>query len=62
MYRRETIDQRISDLQRMLAATDDQLELALLKLAIESFEAERYWLLPGNNQHTAEEAKTNVDT
>jgi hypothetical protein len=41
MFRREYIERRIVDLQRMLASTDDQLAIALLKLAIESFESER---------------------
>ena len=41
MYRLENIQRRISELQRMLATADDQLEIALLKMAIESFEAER---------------------
>jgi hypothetical protein len=41
MFRREYIERKIVDLQRMLASTDDQLAIALLKLAIESFESER---------------------
>ena len=41
MFRRETIERKIVDLQRMLASTDDQLAIALLKLAIESFKLER---------------------
>ena len=41
MFRPEYIERKIVDLQRMLASTDDQLAIALLKLAIESFESER---------------------
>jgi len=40
MYQRENIERRIIDLQRMLATTNDPLEIALVKLAIESFESE----------------------
>ena len=41
MFRRENIERKIIDLQRMLASTDDQLAIALLKMAIESLETER---------------------
>jgi hypothetical protein len=41
MFRREYIERKIVDLQRMLASTDDQLAIALLKLAFESFESEK---------------------
>jgi hypothetical protein len=61
-YGRENIERKIIDLQRMLATSDDQLEIALLKMAIESFESERDSLPRANNQPVAEEAKTGVDT
>lgn len=49
-YGRDNIDRKINDLRRMLATTNDPLEMALLKMAIESFEAERDSLSqpPGN--------------
>jgi hypothetical protein len=61
-YERENIDRKIVDLQRMLASSDDQLAIALLKLAIESFESERDSLPPANNQQMAGDAKTGGDT
>ncbi len=61
-YGRENIDRKIIDLQRMLATADDQLEIALLKMAIESFESERDSLPAANGQQAAEEAKTDVET
>ena len=45
MSRRESIDRKIIDLQRVLATSDDQLTIALLKMAIESFASERDSLL-----------------
>jgi hypothetical protein len=45
MYRREVVDRKIVDLQRILASTDDQLTITLLNMAIESFESERDALL-----------------
>ena len=56
MFRRENIERKIVDLQRMLASTDDQLAIALLKLAIESFESERDSL----EKDGPMDAKTNV--
>ena len=41
MYRRENLDRKIIEFQRMLAVTDDQLTVALLKMAIESVLFER---------------------
>lgn len=41
LYRRDEIDRRIVDLQRMLTTTDDQLTIVLVKMAIENFQAER---------------------
>ena len=41
MYRRENLDRKIIEFQRMLAVTDDQLTVALLKMAIESVLYER---------------------
>lgn len=41
LYRRDNIDRKIHDLRHMLATTNDPLEIALLKMAIESFETER---------------------
>ncbi len=52
MFRRENIEQKIVDLQRMLATADDQLEIALLKMAIESFLTEMDSLLPADNQRS----------
>jgi hypothetical protein len=57
MFRRETIERKIVDLQRMLASTDDQLAIALLKLAIESFESERDSLA---KEGAMKDAKTDV--
>lgn len=54
-YGRENIERKIIDLQRMLATSDDQLEIALLKMAIESFESERDSLLPPVVQPMAED-------
>ena len=56
MYRRENIDRRIADLRQMLATADDQLELALLTMAIESFETERDALVNAGHKPAAEEA------
>src|ERR1700759_2538058 len=41
MFRREVIDKKIVELRRALATTDDELTVALLMMAIESFESER---------------------
>lgn len=41
LYRREDVNRKIVDLQRLLETTDDPLAIALIKLAIESFESER---------------------
>jgi hypothetical protein len=57
MYRRENIDRKIIDLQRMLATTDDLLTLALLNMAIESFLSERDTLLLVGNQRAADTAQ-----
>jgi len=54
MYRRENIDRKIIDLQRMLATTDDLLTIALLNMAIESFLSERDTLLHVRNQRAAD--------
>jgi len=45
MFRREVIDKKIVELRRALATTDDELTVALLVMAIESFESERAVLL-----------------
>lgn len=55
MYRRENIDQKIVDIQRLLATTDDQFVIALLKMAIESFVSERDSLLAPVDQPRAED-------
>jgi hypothetical protein len=41
MFRRDVIDKKIVELRRALATTDDELTVALLMMAIESFESER---------------------
>lgn len=61
-YGWQNIDRKIIDLQRMLATADDQLEVALLKMAIESLEFERDSLLPTGNHQMTGEAKTDVET
>ena len=60
MFRRENIERKIIDLQRMLASTDDQLAIALLKMAIESLETERDSLLAVGNQPGTKDAKTDA--
>jgi|tagenome__1003787_1003787.scaffolds.fasta_scaffold20721396_2 hypothetical protein len=60
MFRRENIERKIIDLQRMLASTDDQLAIALLKMAIESLETERDSLLAVGNQPATKDAKTDA--
>lgn len=52
LYRREDIDRKIMDLRRMLATTNDDLTVALLKMAIESLESEKDSL-----PHTAKEQR-----
>ncbi len=47
MFRREIIDEKIIELRRALATTDDELTVALLIMAIESFESERAVLVQG---------------
>jgi len=54
MYRRENIDRKIIDLQRMLATTDDLLTIALLNMAIESFLSERDALRLVGNRRAAD--------
>ena len=54
MYRRENIDRKIIDLQRMLGTTDDLLTIALPKMAIESFLSERDALLVVRNRRPAD--------
>ena len=49
MFRREVIDKKIVELRRALATTDDELTVALLVLAIESFESERAVLVQAAN-------------
>ena len=49
MFRREVIGKKIVELRRALATTDDELTVALLVLAIESFESERAVLLQSAN-------------
>jgi hypothetical protein len=44
----------------MLASTDDQLAIALLKMAIESLETERDSLLAVGNQPATKDAKTDA--
>lgn len=53
MYRREVIDRKIVDLQRILASTDDQLTITLLNMEIESFESERDSLLQTEHRKSA---------
>ena len=45
MFRREAIDKKIVELRHALATTDDELTVALLVMAIESFQSERAVLL-----------------
>ena len=49
MFRREVIDNKIVELRHALATTDDELTVALLMMAIESFESERAVLLQAAN-------------
>ena len=49
MFRREVIDKKIVELRRALATTDDELTVALLMMAIESFESERAVLVQAAN-------------
>lgn len=41
LYRREDVDRKITDLRRLLATTNDDLTVALVKMAIESLESEK---------------------
>lgn len=60
MYRRENIDRKIVDIERLLATTDDQLVIALLNMAIESFVAERDALPPPVNRPAAKETEAAI--
>jgi hypothetical protein len=57
MFRREVIDKKIVELRRALATTDDELTVALLMLAIESFESERAVLVQAANINDTADAE-----
>lgn len=57
MYRREVIDKKILELHSLLATTDEQLTATLVKMAIESFEAERDALLQNASIEDTAEAE-----
>ena len=57
MFRREVIDKKIVELRHALATTDDELTVALLVLAIESFESERSVLLRAANINDTADAE-----
>jgi hypothetical protein len=57
MFRREVIDKKIVELRRALATTDDELTVALLVLAIESFESERAVLVQAANINDTADAE-----
>ena len=57
MFRREVIGKKIVELRRALATTDDELTVALLMMAIESFESERAVLLQAANINDTADAE-----
>jgi hypothetical protein len=57
MFRREVIDKKIVELRRALATTDDELTVALLMMAIESFESERAVLVQAANINDTADAE-----
>ena len=57
MFRREVIDKKIVELRHALATTDDELTIALLMMAIESFESEMVVLLQAANINDTADAE-----